>query len=65
MDAAEAAVAEHHHHVAALRAFGNVCDDGIHVGQICRILAGGLQILHQLFGIQSFFGGDLFEPRNF
>src|ERR1035437_1770146 len=65
VDAAEAAVAEHHHHVAALRAFGDVCDDGIHVGQICGILAGGFQILHQLFRVQAFLWHELIQSRDF
>ena len=64
MNSAETAVAEHHDDVAALRAFGDVRDDGVHVGQIGRVLTGSFQILHQFFRVEPFFGRDLLQPRD-
>jgi hypothetical protein len=39
-------------------------DDGVRVRQIGRVLAGGLQILHQLFGIQPLLRRELLQPRH-
>lgn len=46
VDAVETAVAEHADHVAALRVFRQMRDDGVRVRQIRRGFAGGFQILH-------------------
>ena len=61
MDAAEAAVAEHTHHIAALRILPDVLDDGVHVSKVGGGFAERLDVLHQLLGVQAFLGLQLVE----
>ncbi len=61
---AEAAVAEHHHHVAALHLLREMRYDGVGVRQIRRRLAGRADVQHQFFRIQPFFRREQFQARN-
>ena len=61
MDAVKAAVAEDDDDVPAARAFGDVVDDGVGVGQVVRFLAEHFQIFHELHGIEAVAGGELFQ----
>jgi hypothetical protein len=64
VDAAEAAIAENDHDIAALHNFGDVRDNGICIRQIRRGFSAYTDLLHQFFRVKSFFGREQFEPRD-
>jgi hypothetical protein len=65
VDAAEAAVAEHHHHVAALRVLAEVLHDGVRVRQIRRRLAGRADVACISFlRVQPLLRRQLLQPRH-
>ncbi len=61
MDAAESAVAEDTHHVAALHVPADVLDDGVYIREVGGGFATGLDVLHQLLGVQAFLGLQLLQ----